>query len=161
MADSRFSVSKKYGTSEVTFFGGEDNQFSIPVNGIPGLASYGFVSLLESQLVGGPKTPEYVGNVAADLSVYLSEAWKPGDSAGIMRRKFQLTRALVIVANRKNKGRATVSFADVLAKVMAVTDAERQVTWLKPQVQAEVSKWNLKGERAVVPVPEAFKGIIS
>ena len=159
MADTRFSISKRFGTSEVTFFGGDANHFSIPVNGIPGLAGYGFVSLLEAQTTGGPKTPEYVANVAADLSVYLSTAWKPGDSAGIMRRKFQLTRALVIAANRKNK-KVTLTFADVLVKVMAVSDAERQAEWLKPYIRAEVSKWNVKGATRSVERPEAFKSIV-
>lgn len=163
MAKERFSIPKKFGASEVTFF--DDKNFdvkdkvTVPVNGIPGLAGYGFVSLLDAQLVGGPKTPEYVAETAANLSVYLSGAWKPGDSAGIMRRKFQLTRALAVISSKKGKNDKMVSFAAVLSKVTALSDAERQAMWLLPQVQGIVSGWNAKGERKAVDVSAAFKSL--
>lgn len=158
MAETRFSISKKYGTSEVTFFAGEANAFRIPVNGIAGLAGYGFVSLLEAQLVGGPRTPEYVAATAANLSMYLSTAWKPGDSAGIMRRKFQLARALAQLASKRQK--KDVTFGAVLPAVIALSDPERQAVWLRPEVQGIVAHWNAKGERKTVDVSKAFKSIV-
>ncbi len=163
MPKERFTVPKKYGTSEVTFFPGDaENEISIPVNGIEGLSGYGFIALHEAQTLGGPKTPSYVGEVAADLCVYLANGWKPGDSAGIMRRKFQLTRAMVVHINRRNKkGANPVSFAHVLPQVLAKSDPERQALWNSPEVQPIISRWNLKGERkSTVDVGATLKSIV-
>ena len=160
---NRFAIPKKFEASSVTLFPGEAHAMAVPVAGIAGLASYGFISLLEAQLVGGPKTIDYTNDTAAHLSIYLSNGWKPGDSPGIMRRKFQLTRALALIATRRNKGskKPPVTFAAALDHVVKFSDAERQGIWLRKDFQAEVAPWNTKPtERKPVAVPEALKGMI-
>ena len=166
MPKTRFAIPKKFGASEVTLFDSEEfdvkDHVTIPVNGIPGLAGYGFVALLEAQLVGGPKTPKYVADTAANLCVYLTQAWKPGDSAGIMRRNFQLVRALTENFNKKNNKKPPTTFARILPQVLAYDDRTKQALWNEPVIQGITSEWNVaKGEhKPAVDVSATLKGVV-
>lgn len=124
---TRFIVAKTYKAGEVIFEEGKDGTFSIPVNGIPGLAEIGFVWLLNSQCSGGPRTLEYYKETAELLIAYLSTAWTPSDSPEVMRKRFQLSRAIWLGANEQRKASKSrpCSFASRVKLVAGLEDNKR------------------------------------
>lgn len=148
---TRLVVSKQFGANAVKIGEGVDAA-SIPVNGIPGLAAYGFVALVNAQAQDGPRTLEYYIETARLLAVSLASGWKPGDSSGIMKKKFQLSRALWNISGEKarRQKRDPQPFETFVARVNALTDAERSVASSMPQFATVIAGFNSPKSEAVV-----------
>lgn len=156
MPKTRFIVAKEYQNDKVVLSPKDPEPLSIPLSGINGLASMGFVALLNAQTQDGPKTKEYYHETAALLATFLSSDWKPSDSPQIMKRLFQLARAVWLSKNAsREKGKPKVSFRTRVQEVRKLPDEIRN--WLYSQPVAVggfadvISEWNNAAEAAPKP----------
>lgn len=143
---------------QVNFGAPEDKDSrTVSVDGITGLAALGFNSFVTGLSQDGPKDLRYVTETAEMLAVFLPVAWKPGDSAEITRKRFQLSRALYHVTNnlidssntaKDLKGAARkrhVTFRSRVEKVLSLPDEMRNYLYSHDQpngVADVIAPWN-------------------
>lgn len=164
MSKTRFIVAKKFENDKVILSPKDSDALAIPLSGINGLASMGFVALLNAQTQDGPKTKEYYHETGALLATFLSAGWLPGDSPQIMKRLFQLARAVWVHKNaNRPSGKPKVSFRTRVKEVRALPDEVRN--WLFSQPVSVggfadiISEWNNATE--ATPKPKDMTDLFS
>lgn len=156
MPKTRFIVAKKYENDKVILSPEDSDRLEVPLAGISGLASMGFVALLNAQTQDGPKTKEFYHQTAGLLATFLSTGWAPGDSPQIMKRLFQLARAVWLTKNADRKpGKSKVSFRTRVQEVRKLSDEVRNFLYSQPRsvggFSEIISEWNSATEAVAKP----------